>query len=236
LFPRSSLTDAAARNMPPALTWSGPVLAVLFVLGVLALVLLAAASPLARWLLGGVMTPERMLPPLGLGLLFGLIGTRALIAAVVFFALGIAAGLLAEDRLLWLLDTLPRAPMQMFYTGPLAFLTLGGALIAGEKVRPWLAPPAALIAAAMLTLIVRMTDPSLREPAYTFTPLLIAAWLAATVALMSRAFGRRWLTIFARIFGSWLLAIGLLYGGVGLLEKPLAAPPPSLPGAARQPR
>lgn len=208
----------APRRLPPALIWSGPILAVLFALGVLALMAAASASPLARWVLGDVLTPERILPPLGLGVLLGLIGTRPLVAAILLFALGIAAGLLAQDALLWLLDTLPRASMRMFYTGPIAFLAVGLALAVGERHRSWLAPLAALIAGATLMLTIRMTDPSLREPAYTLTPLLVAAWIAAAAALTLWLFPRHWCPVCARIFGSWLLAVGLLYGGVGILQ------------------
>ncbi len=231
MSPRSSPPDAQPHGLPPALAWSGPVLAILFVFGVLALVPLASASPFARWVLGDVLTPERLLPPLGLGVLFALIGTRPLAAALLLFVLGIAGGLLAEDTLLWLLDALPRAATHLFYAGPIAFLAVGFALVAGDKSWPWLAPPATLIGGAMLMVTVRMTDPSLREPAYTLTPLLVAAWIAAAVALTLRAFPRRWFAVFARILGSWLLAIGLLYGGVGLLQKRVAppAPPPAMP-------
>jgi hypothetical protein len=54
-----------------------------------------------------------------------------------------------------------------------------------------------------------------------------------------RAFRRGWFSIFGRILGSWLLAIGLLYGGASLVPPkrqpppPAVQPPPDLP--LRQP-
>jgi hypothetical protein len=55
-------------------------------------------------------------------------------------------------------------------------------------------------------------------------PVLVAFWIVAAVSLTLRAFRRDWFAIFGRILGSWLLAIGILYGGVSLLP-PRAAPP-----------
>lgn len=206
-------------------------MAVLFALGVVALLPAANASPLARWMLADVLAPERMLPLIGLGVLFGLLGCRSLGAALLLFALGVAAGLLAENQLLRLLDHVPQAATHLFFAGPIAFLAVGATLAAGARVWSWLAPIAALIAGAMLALVVRMTDPSLHDPLYTGAPLLIAVWIVAAIALTLRAFRRGWFAIFARILGSWLLAIGLLYGGAALLPKRVTPlpPPPSAP-------
>ena len=85
----------------------------------------------------------------------------------------------------------------------------------------------------MLGLVIRLMDPSLHEPAYTWTPVLIAFWIIVAVSLTIRAFWRGWFPIFARIFGSWLLAIGLLYGGAMLVTK--RQPPPAAPLPARSP-
>jgi hypothetical protein len=210
-----------------ALRWSGPALALLFALAVLALLAARGASPLARFILADVLTPERLLPLIGLGAAFGLIALRSLCVAVPLFALGVAAGLMAEDALLRLLDQVPRAATHLFYASPLALIVVGAALAAGARAWSWLTPPAAAIVGAMLALVVKMTDPSLHDPLYTWTPVLIAAWLMAAIALTLRAFRHRWVAIFARILGSWLLAIGLLYGGASLLP-PRKLPPPIL--------
>jgi hypothetical protein len=202
-------------------------LAALFALGVIALLAAARASPLARWILTDVLAPERVLPLIGLGAAFGLIGLRSLATALPLFALGIAAGLLAEDALLRLLDHVPRAATHLFFAGPIAFLAIGAALAAGARLWSWLAPIAALIVGAMLALVIKLTDPSLHDPAYTWTPVLIALWMVAAVALTLRAFRRDWFAIFGRILGSWLTAIGLLYGGAALLPK-RASPPPAV--------
>jgi hypothetical protein len=216
----------------PALRWGGPALIALFALGTVALLPAANASPLARWILSDVLAPERMLPLVGLGVAFGLLGVRPLLAALLLCAFGVAAGLLAENQLLQLLDRVPQAATHLFFAGPIAFLAIGAALATGARMWSWLAPLAALIVGAMLALVVRMTDPSLHDPLYTWMPLLIAAWIVAALALTLRAFRRRWFAIFARILGSWLLAIGLLYGGASLLLQRVAPlPPPPAPSA-----
>ena len=168
-----------------------------------------------------------MLPLIGLGAAFGLIGVRAFIAALVLFAIGIAGGLFAEDRLLWMLDMVPRAATHLFLTGPISYLAAGAALVSSARLRSYVAPAAAAIFGAMLGLTIKLTDPSLHEPAFTWTQVLIAFWIVAAVSLPLRAFWRGWFPIFGRILGSWLLAIGLLYGGASLVpQRRLLAPPP----------
>jgi len=197
-------------------------------------------NPLARWILTDTLAPVNVLPLIALGALFALIGARALLAALALFALGIAGGLLAEDRLLQLLDKVPGAATHLFLTGPSSYLAAGVALVVSSRWRTYAAPPAAAVFGAMLGLAIKLTDPSLHEPAYTWTPLFGALWIVLSVTLSLRAFRRGWFPIFGRILGSWMLAIGLLYGGVSLLppkrEPPppaVALPPASAPGAER---
>jgi hypothetical protein len=222
LSPPSSPPDARAA----ALTWSGPVLAALGLV-VIAAGLTAAGSPLARWILSETLAPVNVLPLVALGVAFGMIGLRASIAAHVLFALGIAGGVLAEDRLLFLLDRVPGAATHMFLTGPVTYLAAGVALVVSARSRAYAAPPAAAVFGAMIGLSTKLTDPSLHEPAYTWTPILIAFWMVLAVALSLRGFWRGWFPVFGRILGSWMLAIGLLYGGVALIPK-TAPPPPAV--------
>jgi hypothetical protein len=77
---------------------------------------------------------------------------------------------------------------------------------------------------------VKLTGPSLHDPAFTWTPVLIAFWIVAAVSLPLRTFWNGWFPIFGRVFGSWLIAIGCLYGGASLMPKreplPQIAPTP----------
>ena len=211
-----------------ALTWSGPALAALGLFAVAALTFIPALreSPLARWVLMETLAPASVLPLVGLGAAFGLIGARAFVAALVLLAIGIAGGLFAEDWLLWVLDTVPREGTHLFLTGPISYLAAGAALVFSARVRSYVTPATAAIFGAMLGLTIRLTDPSLHEPAFTWTPVLMAFWIVAAVSLPLRSFWRGWFPIFGRILGSWLLAIGLLYGGASLVpQRRLLAPP-----------
>ena len=224
MSPHSSPPDVRTA----ALKWSGPALAALGLFAVAALTFIPALreSPLTRWILTETLAPARVLPLIGLGAAFGLIGARAFVAALVLLAIGIAGGLFAEDWLLWVLDTVPRAGTHLFLTGPISYLAAGAALVFSARVRSYVTPATAAIFGAMLGLTIRLTDPSLHEPAFTWTPVLMAFWIVAAVSLPLRSFWRGWFPIFGRILGSWLLAIGLLYGGASLVpQRRLPAPP-----------
>ena len=184
-------------------------------------------SPLGRWTLIETLAPARVLPLIGLGAAFGLLAGRAFIAALLLFGIGIVIGLVAEDRLLWALDSVPRAATHLFMTGPISYLAAGAALVASKRGRSIVAPVAAIIVGAMLALIIKLTDPSLHEPVFTWTPVLIAVWIVVSVSLTLRVFRREWFIVAGRILGSWLIAIGLLYGGVSLAPKRNLQVPPS---------
>ena len=184
-------------------------------------------SPLGQWTLMETLAPARVLPLIGLGAAFGLLAGRAIIAALLLFGIGVVIGLVAEDRLLWALDSVPRAATYLFMTGPISYLAAGAALVASKRRRSIVAPVAAIIVGAMLALIIKLTDPSLHEPVFTWTPVLIAVWMVVSVSLSLRAFRRAWFVVAGRILGSWLIAIGLLYGGVSLVPKRNLQVPPS---------
>jgi hypothetical protein len=228
--------------------WSGPALAVIGLAAIAAAALLPGLreSPLGKWTLMETLAPARVLPLIGFGAAFGLLAGRAIIAALLLFGIGVVIGLVAEDRLLWALDSVPQAANHLFMTGPISYLAAGAALVASKKWRSIVAPAAAIIVGAMQALIIKLTDPSLHEPVFTWTPVLISVWIVVSVSLTLRVFRREWFIIAGRILGSWLIAIGLLYGGAslvpnrGLLVPPSTGPlnPPDstpLPGDRRLP-
>jgi hypothetical protein len=186
-------------------------------------------SPLSIWILTDTLAPQRVLPLIGLGVALGLVGSRIFALALVLLAFGITGGFVAEDLLLSLLIAIPRAAAHLFLTSPISYLAVGTALVADGFIRAWLAPASAAIFGAALALIIKLTDPSLHNLVYTWTPVLVASWIVVAVALTARAFRKPWLFIFGRILGSWLLAIGLLYAGVALVPKrePLPLTPDS---------
>jgi hypothetical protein len=208
------------------LRWSGPTLGVLGLIGVVAITLMATKSPFARWFLFHAFAPERVLPFIGFGTACGLAGARLFGATLVLFGLGIAVGFADHMQLIETIYTVSEGPTYLFLTGPISALAIGLALAPGARVLPWLLPVAAFIGGAMLALAIFLTDPSLHDPAFTWTPMVAAVWIVLAVALTLRAFPHRWFAIFGRILGSWLLAIGLLDGGASLLPILKPSPPP----------
>jgi hypothetical protein len=210
--------DAPAGTLDTLAKWSGPALiAIGFVAIAIAALSPVQESPLARWVLNETLAPAQILPLIGLGAAFACVSTRAFATAFILFAAGIALGLIAEYWLLWALDTIPGAATHAFLTGPLSYLAAGVSLVAAVRWQTAVVPAAGIVIGALLALTTRLTDPSLHELAYTALPLLIASWLVGALSLTLRAFRRGWFAVFARILGSWLIAVGILYGAVSLL-------------------
>jgi hypothetical protein len=216
-------------------TWSGPFLAVFGLAALATTVLFASQNPLARWILTEALTPARVLPLVGLGAAFALFDVHSLIKALLLFAVGIGGGLYGEDWLRSMVENISGAATHLFLMGPLGYLAAGVMLLFGAHGRAFIAPVCAAIFGIVLGFTIKLTDPSMHAPAYIWTPLLIAFWIAGTVMLTLRAFGSGRLTIFGPIFGSWLIAIGLLYGGASLIPKrePQTPLPPATTGDKR---
>lgn len=223
----SWLSDARPGALAVAQKWSGLVLAILGLVAMTLVGLLAMRSPFAGWLLLHALAPERMLPLIGLGVACGLVVKRAFTATLLLFALGIALGFAAQNWLLATIYALARGPTHLFLTEPISCLAIGLALVPGAQLLSWLLPAAAFVVGAMLALAIFLTDPSLHDPVFIWTPLLAAFWLVAALALTLQVLQRRWFMVFGRILGSWLIAIGLLYGGEELAHNFNPPPPPS---------
>jgi hypothetical protein len=223
LFRRSLQPDTQRLSLA-ALRWSGPALvaAGLFATGALAVT--ARENAFAGWFLSHALAPERVLPLIGLGAACGLVGARIFALTLALFGLGIAVGFAAQGTLIALIYSVTEGPTYLFLTGPISCLAIGLALVPGARLLPWLLPIAALVDGAMLAIAIFLTDPTLDDPLFVWTPLLAAFWIVGAVALTLQAFRRGWFTVFGRILGSWLVAVGLLYGGVSLL--PILKPPP----------
>jgi hypothetical protein len=225
LSSRSWHSELRGPRLAAAQKWSGPALAGLGLAGMATIGLLATRSPFAGWLLLHTLAPERMLPLIGLGIAGGLVGTRAFAASLALFCLGIVAGFAAENWLLATIYDLAGGPTHLFMTEPISCIAIGLALIPGARLLPRLLPIAAFVVGVMLALAVFLADPCVQDPVFIWTPLLAALWVVAALTLTLNAFRRRWFMIVGRIFGSWLVTIGLLFGGTSL-ELNFKPPPP----------
>lgn len=216
--------------MAPTLAkWVGPALAGLGIAGIaiVALQLLGDRALLARWILSSALAPERVLPLLGLGAALSLAGRRQCLAGALLFAGGIAVGLQQREPMLSALALIPHAPRHHFLTGPIASVASGLPLVAGARLRHALLPIAAILVGIALALAIKLSDPSLHDPTIVEAGVVVGVWIVGAACLTLRAFRRGWFDRAAPILGSWLIAIGLLYGGASLV--PGRADPPVIP-------
>lgn len=230
MSPPSSSPERGPPLPIPALRYAGPVLAVLAALAVAALAWFPAArdSPLGWWVLTNALAPERVLPLVGFGVALGLARTPIAATGILAFSLGIAGGFLSPGPILAPLASIPRAEAHLFLSGPISCVAVGAALVLGARLRWILLPLAGAIAGAMMAIAITLTDPSLHDPIVRTAGVLAAFWVIAAVSLALRAFRRDWFAIAGRIVGSWLIAIGLLYGAASLAPRPTPSLPPAV--------
>lgn len=211
--------------------FGGPALAIIGAAAIALIVLppAAAESPLAWWIVNSALTPERLLPLLGFGAALTLVRPRSALAALLLFSVGIAFGFVEHKELLDPLTKMPQAATQHFLTGPIASIAVGLALIPPARWRAAVLPLSALVAGCMLALAIVVTDPTLNDPTNRIAGVTIGFWVVVVIMLTLRAFHRPWFAVFSRILGSWLIAIGLLYGAVALMPRKAPPPPPPIP-------
>lgn len=187
-------------------------------------------SLLASWILTSALAPEHALPLIGLAVALGLVGSRVFVGSLLLFGIGIAGGFFAQTWLLSLLAAIPQASSHGFMISPISYVVVGLVLLPGVRLGSWLLPAAAVMVGATLALVITLTDPSLQDTTIRWAGVLVGLWIVVAVSLTVRAFRRNWFNIFGRVFGSWLIAIGCLYGGASLVPKhgplPQTAPIP----------
>ncbi len=205
----------------PAMKWAGPGLLALLVAAAVVMVLRGAAAwtlaeqgALSVWL-----SVELALPLAGLGLGIALVPAGDAVAAAVLFAVGLFVGFLAREWLLAVIVTANGALYRLRLLGPAACLAAGAMLVSPVRLRRWLLPVAAAVIGVAVGLAITLNDPSFHDRSYPRAAIAAACWLVVAVALTGRPFDRPWLRIGARIFASWLLAIGLLLGGATLAKQ-----------------
>jgi len=146
-------------------------------------------------------------------------------------------GFIAYDRLLSALEEIPQATSHHFLIGPISSVTIGLALVLpGVRLRSWLLLLAAAVAGSLWAVAIKVTDPDVNDIAIPVAGVVVGIWIVVAVLLTVRAFRRGWFSIPARIFGSWLVAIGVLYGAASLVPRqkipfppPAASPPNGVP-------
>lgn len=166
-------------------------------------------------------------------------GMRTPILALDFALLagGLCAGSLVSDAIGAAVLHDPGWIRYVFLIGPIGCIGAGAALVLPRPVRIWFLPPVALYSGTALGLVVSFNDPTLRQWAFAGGTVAAGLWLVTVPLLLCRAVSRPWHEIPGRIFGSWLVAIGLMLGAAQFFPRSDAPPPaanasPQAPPAA----
>lgn len=168
---------------------------------------------------------ELLLPLAGLGVALGLAAPIEAGAGLLAMAVGAGAGLVWRHDFLELVARLPNAASHAFLAGPIAGLGVGLLLLMPASLRRVLLVPVAALTGAMLLVVVKLLDPSLRDPHVPWLAGLGALALLLALANALRRVRHPVRFTAARILGSWVLAVAFLYGGASVATRGRAAIP-----------
>jgi hypothetical protein len=215
------MTSARLRLRRP-LNWIGPIIGVVGLAAVAAMFLHDAShrSLFEEGVLSVVLSVDRALPIVGLGLALSVAGPGEGASGALLFALSVFLGFASREWLYAMIAGGPAALGRFRLIGPLACLAVGVALAAPRWIRRWVLAPAAVGLGVLLALAADISDPGVHQAGFPLGAIAAILWLVSAVALTGRRFARPWLGTAVRIFGSWLIAIGLLLGGVALAPRP----------------
>lgn len=204
--------------------WIGPGLLVAGIAGLAASFLDPRTTPSSFefGLLYTVTRHNQALPLLAAGFALAGLPRRLCIISVAIFALGIASGSFISD---WMGTAVAKNVWLASYVlliDPISCVVAGVALAAPRKLANLLTPPAVLIIGASLGLVVDLGEPDFSRLAFAAGAVLAGLWLVIAPLLTWRSFERPWLAIAARIFGSWLIAIGAMLAAAQLIPPRLS--------------
>lgn len=114
----------------------------------------------------------------------------------------------------------------LFLVAPAAVILSGLVLWLPGKWRDYSALAAAAVVAFSMSLFVGLDDLGVGIADFASGALFCAVWLVTAPGLVLRQFRGAWLTIPARILGSWLAVIGVVVGVSLYLPQKRDAPPP----------
>lgn len=160
---------------------------------------------------------EQALPLVGLGFALGGVRGRPAAASAAIFALAVPlGGLVANNIAAAIAGGVDLVPTLALFA-PAVCVVTGAALAVPRRLRALLLPVAALMSGVVLGMLVNLSDPTREETVFALGAVAGGVWLVAAPWLIRRQLEQAWLEIAGRIFGSWLVAIGVLLGALHLI-------------------
>jgi hypothetical protein len=172
---------------------------------------------------------DLVLAMLGLSVAIGMAERRSEVLSIVGAFVGVVAPMLLFFDPIF--HAILQSPLghELFLIAPVAVLLSGLVLWLPTRLRRYAAPVASLVVGFSLSLFIGLDDFGIGIKEFAFSAVLGALWILAVPGLLLRPFRGAWLTIPARIIGSWLMVIAVivtvsLYVPLSPDAPPLAPP------------
>jgi hypothetical protein len=159
---------------------------------------------------------DQSLPLVGLGFLLAPAAPREVAAYSILLVAGLGLGGIVADRLAAAIEADFTLIRYVFLVGPTYCVVTGLALLAPAAARTWTVPVATMSAGTVLGLGIGGGYLGLANAEFAAGVVLAGACAVVLPLLLLRRFEGGWHGIVGRIFGSWLVAIGLMVGGLEL--------------------
>ena len=156
---------------------------------------------------------DELLPLVGLAFTLAQLPLRLCLAGLCIFLAAIPAGGLFASWITANADRIELLPL----VGPACCLLVGLTLVAPTVLRAFLTPSVSFVMGLALGLVIDYSASSLRQWSFALGYLVFGVWLTLTLMVTWRAFAKPWLSIPARIFGSWLIAMGAMLSAAQLI-------------------
>ncbi len=170
---------------------------------------------------------DLVLAMLGLSVAIGMAERRSEVVSIVVAFLGVITPMLLFFDPIF--SAILQSPLghELFLIAPIAVMLSGVVLWLPAQVRRIAAPLAAAVVGFSFALFIGLDDFGIGIKEFAFAAVLGALWILVVPGLMLRPFRGAWLTIPARIIGSWLMVIAVIV--TVSLYVPFAPDAPPLP-------
>ncbi len=189
--------------------------------------LILPAPQVFVWMRQNWLGPAVLLPLVGIS--FCLATLRSLPKIVLAgggWLAGVASGFWWRIAIMGALQNIPGAVTHQFLMMPIAAITIGISLAAAGtflRVARW---PVTVISGITYSIAIKLSDPSYGGDQTIFLVGIAAGiWCILFCVLVVAALPSQWTAVGSRIFGSWLIAIGVLYGALALFGVRTAPAP-----------